>query len=121
MPDALAFARESRVLLLEDGERRPIDIALGALPFEERAVERASDFEYAPGVTLRTCGAEDLIVMKAFADRGQDRLDVEGIVARQGIHLDWDLIEAELEPLASLKPDAGIMSRLRQLRAAPLA
>lgn len=38
--DARQFALESRVVLLEDKARTPLDIALGAIPFEERAVQK---------------------------------------------------------------------------------
>jgi hypothetical protein len=33
------------VLLLESRDGVPIDVALGAMPFEERAIARASAFE----------------------------------------------------------------------------
>ncbi len=38
---------------------------------------------------LLTCSAEDLIVLKAFAARGRDWVDVEGIIVRQAGALDW--------------------------------
>ncbi len=67
-----------------------IDIARGALPFEEQAVKRAHMLEHMPGVSLRTCTAEDLGVMKAFASRPLDWNDVRGILVRQGTRkLDW--------------------------------
>jgi hypothetical protein len=48
-----------------------MDIALGAMPFEERTIERSSLAELVPSAILRTCSAEDLIVHKAFAGRPQ--------------------------------------------------
>ncbi|MGH8906536.1 MAG: hypothetical protein ACRD0K_08470 [Egibacteraceae bacterium] len=62
-----AFALRSRVVLAQASNGVPIDIALGAVPFEERAVERATDYEFDDDVVLRTCSAEDLVVFKAFA------------------------------------------------------
>ncbi len=41
-PDARDFALRYRVLLLEAGNGIPLDVSLGAMPFEERAVARAS-------------------------------------------------------------------------------
>jgi len=82
--DAREFALCQRVLLLQSASGIGIDIALAGLPFEESAVRRAVMVEYAPGILLRICSAEDLIVMKAFADRPQDRLDLRGILVRQG-------------------------------------
>ncbi len=114
--DPEAFALEARVYLglLDDGT--PVDIALSALPFEERCVLRASPFEFIQGFPLTTCNAEDLVVMKAFANRPRDWSDLEGILLRQKGRLDWASIREELEPLAAVRDDTTIVSRLEQLR-----
>ena len=115
--EAQAFALRNRVLLLaEDGVG--VDIALAAIPFEEHAIERSSRFEFLPGVNVRTCSAEDLIVYKAFADRPRDWVDIEGILVRQG-SLDVQLIEAELAPLIAAKESPGILRRLKQMLGSP--
>jgi hypothetical protein len=114
--EAGEFARDHRVLLLQSDEGIGIDISLAALPFEELAVERSTIFEFLPGVDLQTCSAEDLIVMKAFADRGRDWVDVENVAARQGSRLDWPYIERQLSPLAELKDSPGIMERIRAIQ-----
>jgi hypothetical protein len=116
-PDVRDFALNYRVLLVQSAAGVPIDIALGAMPFEERAVERASDFSIADGVTLRTCSAEDLIVFKVFAGRPKDWLDVEGIVLRQHRRLDQPLIWAELGPLLDLKEEPEAAEHLREILA----
>jgi hypothetical protein len=113
--DVADFAMRNRVLLLVTDRGIGIDVALGAIPFEERLVARATSFEFLPGLSLLTCSAEDLVILKAFADRPQDWNDIEGIVARQA-SLDWDSIEAELLPLAEGKESPEILVRLRQIR-----
>jgi len=60
------------VLLLKAPSGVGLDISLAGLPFEERLIERSSLFTYPPAVPLRTCSAEDFIVLKAFADRPKD-------------------------------------------------
>jgi hypothetical protein len=114
--DAADFARRNRVLLLNSPQGIPIDIALGALPFEALAVDRSSLFIFAPGCALRTCSAEDLIVQKLFAFRTRDLLDVETVVVRQQGRLDWDYIETQLGPLAELKTQPEIMAKLASLK-----
>lgn len=116
IPDAAQFALERRVLLLRSRRGVGLDIALGALPFEALAVERSSEFEYLPGVVLRTSSAEDLVVMKAFAGRGQDWVDVERIIVRQTGKLDWTYIEEQLHPLAELKGTPETMELLARRR-----
>lgn len=109
------FARENRVLLLRDGTGVPIDVALGALPFEERAAQRASAHAFEHGFELRTCSAEDLVVMKVFAGRDGDWADVVGIVARQGDALDPEVIWSEIRPLLRVKGDSHAAERLGRL------
>ncbi|MDA0982655.1 MAG: hypothetical protein O3A06_06415 [Proteobacteria bacterium] len=70
------FALRNPVLLLWAGDGIGIDVALGSLPFEARCVRWASVWEIAPGVVLRICSTEDLLVLKAFA--GQPRAALVG-------------------------------------------
>jgi len=116
--EAAEFARRNRVLLVESPQGVPIDIALAGLPFEALMVERASLYEFETGCLLRTCSAEDLIVLKLFAFRPRDVLDVETIVARQHGRLEWAYIERQLSPLAQLKEQPEIMDVLSRLRTA---
>jgi hypothetical protein len=115
IPDAREFALRHRVLLLLGRAEIPLDVALGAMPFEERAVSRASPYLVAEGVSLLTCSAEDLIVFKAFAARAQDWIDIEGITIRQHRRLDAGLIWQEVIPLLELKEDEQTEPRLRRL------
>ena len=117
IPDAAQFALKRRVLLLRSRQGVGLDVALGALPFEALAVERSSSFEYLPGIVLRTCSAEDLVVMKSFAGRGQDWVDVERIIVRQTGKLDWAYIQAQLRPLAELKGTPETLELLERRRA----
>lgn len=115
--EAEKFAMDRRVLLLRSKQGVGLDIALGALPFETLMIERSSMFEFPPHIELRTCSAEDLIVLKAFAGRGQDWVDVERIIARQTGKLDWDYIIEQLRPLVELKNAPRILDDLAQRRA----
>ena len=111
------FALQNRVLLLKSSEGIGIDIALGALRFEEHAVNRSQLIEVEPGAVLRLCSAEDLVIMKAFADRLQDQLDVQRILQRQGaVNFDWDYITTHLRPLCQLKGAPEILKRLDKLK-----
>lgn len=116
-PDARDFALLHRVVLMRSESGVPVDVALGAMPFEERAVSRASEFVIQPGVALVTCGAEDLIVFKAFAGRERDWVDIEGIALRQRGHLDESLVWVELDPLLALKEEPEAAERLRAVLA----
>ena len=116
--EAAEFSLKSRVLLLRSSQGVEIDLALGALPFEERLVERASDFEIGPQQILTTCSAEDLVVLKAFAGRNRDWADIQEIIAAQSGTLDVELVFRELAPFLELKEDASARGRLEQILAA---
>jgi hypothetical protein len=116
IPNGREFALEHRVLLLESAEGIPVDVALGGITFEEQLVSRATRYEFLPELSLLTCSAEDLIVLKAFANRPRDWGDVETIAARQQGQLDWGHVFEQLEPLCQVKDAPEIVERVRQLQ-----
>ena len=113
--DPHEFAMQNRILLLRSENGTNIDLSFGALPLEERLVERASEWTVPRHGIIRTCSAEDLIVLKAFASRPQDWIDVEKVIIRQGQRLNRHLIIEELAPLAELKEDPEILEHVKRL------
>ncbi len=112
--DERKLALQRRVLFLQTCEGVAIDIALGGLPFEERSIQRSSDWQVEK-ICLRTCSAEDLIVHKAFAARDLDWADVSSVIMRQGRKLNIDQIWEELRPLVELKEEPEILAKLQRL------
>ena len=110
--DAVAMAHRSRVLFLIHENGVALDVALGTMEFEERAIERATWWDCGNDVRLFTCSAEDLLVHKAYASRPQDWADVENVLAVQGTRLDVAQILRDLAPLTLLKEDDGIITKL---------
>jgi len=112
------FALANRVLLLHAKSGVGLDIALGALPFEEMVIKRSTLFIFPGNTPLRTCSVEDLIVMKAFAARAKDWLDVEGIIIRQTGKIDWPYVRSQLRPLVEIKGAPEILDELEKRRLA---
>lgn len=113
--NARAFGLKNRVLLIQSTTGTPIDVALGALPFEQNCIRRASPWEASGDEPLITCSAEDLIVHKAVADRLQDWADIERIIMRQGRKLNVEQIWTELRPLVELKEEPEILAKLQRM------
>lgn len=114
---ALEFALLNRVLLVEDAGGCPIDLSLGAMPYERQMIERSSEQIIDPALgALRICSPSDLMILKTFAGRPQDWLDVRGTIIRSSPLLDWPLIERELAVLLALKEEQESMDRLSKLR-----
>ena len=87
--DAAKLARERLVLLL----RHPasgvaVDLSLGWMQFERDAMERATTVNLG-GVPVPVATPEDLVVLKAVAWRGVDRLDITELIVRH--HAEMDL------------------------------
>ena len=116
LPDSREFATRNRILLVSTQSGTGIDISLGALPFEEMLINRATDFAFTPGVELRTCSAEDLMVMKLFASRPLDIRNAEGVAIRNRGGLDWHYIEEQLRPLAEVKQEPEILRTMARLQ-----
>ena len=114
IPKPLEFAVTRRVLLIRASNGKDVDISLGALAFEASMVRRAKPVEFAPGLHLPCCTAEDLFIMKAFAARPRDWLDAESIVARQ-TKLNTRHILRQLRVLCELKDDPELLERARRL------
>ena len=113
---AREFALLHRVLLLKTPVGVGIDISLAALPFEERLVGRSTVFSFGAGLDIRTCSAEDLVVLKLFASRPLDIRDAEGVAIRNKTELDWRYIEEQLGPLVDAKGEPAILTTLARLR-----
>jgi hypothetical protein len=79
--DPIEFARKNRVLLLRHiASATDIDLSLGILPFEVEMVKRSS--VHAVGsIRLRLPTPEDLIILKAVAQRPKDLEDIQAIAA----------------------------------------
>lgn len=109
VPNPHAFAAANRIALLVLADGVHADVSLAAFPFEREAIERASLWELAPQLQIRTCSAEDLIVYKLVAGRPIDVHDVTRIVNRQGRRLDAERIRHWGRLLADLKEDPDLL------------
>lgn len=106
---ARQHALDRRVLLLNATNGVSIDISLAALPFEEEVLQRASRWRRVREIWLTTCSAEDLVIYKLVAARGQDIVDIIGIVRRQGSALDHARIRHWGTQFAELKQDPDLL------------
>ena len=113
--DGRDFALRHRIPLLRASSGTHLDVALGALPFEQRSAGRASSWRLSDERELVTCGAEDLVVHKAFAAHDRDWVDIDGVLLRQGATLNVPLIWEALRPLVALKEEPAILERLEAM------
>lgn len=114
IPDALEFAKRSRVLFLRHTcTGTDVDISLGALPFEHEAVSRASLVHFGD-VSVRIPSPEDLVIMKAVAHRPKDMIDIRNLVEAHP-HLDVVRIERWVMQFADALEEPAIYEDLKRL------
>lgn len=78
--EPLEFARRTRVLLLtHEKSAVDIDVILGRLPYEMDAISRARVHDLG-GARVRLPQVEDVLIMKAIAQRPHDLRDIEGLL-----------------------------------------
>lgn len=107
-PDSLALAKQARIFLVRhEASGIDADIALGALPFEHEAIDRAVWIEVG-GVRIPLPSPEDLIVMKAVARRSRDLADIEAILDAHP-KLDLRRIRRWLREFSSTLDTPGIL------------
>ncbi|MFA6549034.1 MAG: nucleotidyl transferase AbiEii/AbiGii toxin family protein [Candidatus Margulisiibacteriota bacterium] len=101
LKDAEAFAQKNRVLLLRNTENDiNIDISLGLLPFEQKAIENSQKYKIG-GLTINLPKVEDLIIFKAVAHRSQDLIDIQELV-NANPKIDFKYIKKTLKEFASV-------------------
>jgi hypothetical protein len=114
--DAREFAERNRVILIHASNGIGVDIALAWTPFESTMLYRARPFEFTADIALPIASAEDVVIMKAFAGRPHDWVDLRGVLVKQRDKLDWSYIERELTALCELKEAPEILIQLQHIR-----
>jgi hypothetical protein len=116
IPDALAFARRSRVLLMRHTRSAiDLDIIFGGLPFEQSAIERATTHAIA-GLSVRLPRVEDLLIMKAVARRPKDLEDIRGLLDAHP-EADVDEVRSFVSDFAAASGMADMLGELDKLLA----
>lgn len=114
IPNALDFARESRVLLLQHSQTRiPVDVTLGSLDFEREVIQRSKNVKLGR-LQVPVPSPEDLIVLKAVAQRDQDFLDIERVLQAQA-KLDLSRIREKVGEFAALLEQPDIVEHVEKL------
>ncbi|MGA2329013.1 MAG: DUF6036 family nucleotidyltransferase [Bryobacteraceae bacterium] len=125
--DALAFARETRVLPVVSSQGVRADLIFAALPMELEAIRRAQPMQVG-GRMVNVASLEDLILMKLVSEREKDAEDARRLLVRFKGKIDCDYLEPRLSELAEAlaRPEilevflAGLQRDLQKQRPGPV-
>ncbi len=113
--NCLEFARESRVFLLtHQSSAVDVDVIIAGLSFEKDLVHNAEQVKTG-SATMPVARREDLIIMKAVAQRPRDMADIEGLIKSSG-PLDWPYIESWAGEFAEALDRNDIVQALRAIK-----
>ncbi|MDA1028988.1 MAG: nucleotidyl transferase AbiEii/AbiGii toxin family protein [Bacteroidetes bacterium] len=113
--DPKQMVRFGRMYLGKTKSEIQVDISLGFTPYERRMMERAVDVDYGVDVPLHCCSAEDLVITKTMAARGQDWVDINRVIQRSGMNMNWELVYSELESLLEMVYQEDRLARLKSM------
>lgn len=112
--DPEKFATEFRMILLHHGESNvDVDIAIGALPFEEAMIRNAEEHIFDKS-SVRLPRVEDLVVTKAIAGRPQDLADIDRLFSTHQ-KLDTELILKTVAEFADLLEAPEMFERVKAI------
>ncbi|MGH7826242.1 MAG: nucleotidyl transferase AbiEii/AbiGii toxin family protein [Candidatus Binatia bacterium] len=102
LPDAVAFAKRNRILLISTSGDIPVDLSLGIPGYEEEALRRAVTVSFGGVSPVRVVSPEDLIIHKCVAGRARDIEDIERVLVRQKLKLDLQYVRKWLRAFAPI-------------------
>lgn len=118
LDDAVEFAQSARVLLLwHVPSGIEVDISLAQLEYEHQAVKHHRRVR-AGRMEIPVATVEDLVVMKAVANRPQDLLDITNLV-ESNPKLDREYVLKWLAEFAALLDEPQLVGNIRQILGPP--
>lgn len=111
--DPFGFARQYRMIVLSDPEGIPVDLTLGALPFEFSAIANSRQIDL-NGLSVPIAPPDALIVMKAVASRPKDLEDIRSLLSTNP-DLDREAIREQVAAFAEILEQPELLDRLALL------
>jgi hypothetical protein len=112
LPDALEFARRSRVVPILTSNGIRADIVLASLADERHMLARAVTKRLGE-VEIRIAAVEDLVFMKLLSERAKDQEDARRLIRRFRATLDRQYLEPRLAELAEAMARTDILDLYR--------
>ncbi|MBI1869823.1 MAG: nucleotidyltransferase [Chlamydiae bacterium] len=106
--------QKAGLIFLKSPEGVRIDLLLAETPFDVKVIERSVPIKVKPGIFLKICTPEDLLIYKIISTRSRDHEDIEGIIMRQK-KLDQKYILGWLKQFETALDDSMLIQEYTQL------
>ena len=101
---------------VQDALGTRLDLLLAETPYDAPAVGRGREVDLEPGLPVRLCSPEDLVIYKLISTRPRDGEDARGVIRRQGAKLDDDYVLHWLRRFEQALDDSTLVAEYRRLR-----
>ncbi len=116
LPDPRKALRQQAMVFVQDTAGTRLDLLLADTPYDVLAIQRGRDVELQPGVTIRVCSPEDLVIYKLISTRLRDHEDAQGVIRRQGSNLDDKYVLEWLHQFEQALDDSTLAAEYVKLR-----
>jgi len=108
--------QKQALIFIQDSLGTRLDLLLADTPYDITAIQRGRDVEVQPGVTIRICSPEDLIIYKLISTRLRDHEDFISVIRRQGDLLDDNYVVSWLRQFEQALDDSTLVAEYQGLR-----
>ncbi|MCX6031004.1 MAG: hypothetical protein NT169_17115 [Chloroflexi bacterium] len=116
LSDPRQTLRKQAMVFVQDAAGTRLDLLLADTPYDVVAIQRGRDVEVQPGITLRLCSPEDLVIYKLISTRLRDYEDARSVIRRQGKALDDAYILDWLRQFELALDDSTLVAEYRRLQ-----
>lgn len=116
LPDPLEALHRQAMLFIQDQSGTRLDLLLADTPYDVMAIERGQDVEIQPGLHIRLCSPEDLIIYKLISLRSRDHQDAQSVIQRQGTNIDDGYIIQWLRRFEEALDDSTLVAEYQSYR-----
>lgn len=116
LPDPRQALTKQGVIFVQDSLGTRLDLLLADTPYDVVAIQRGRDIELQPGVIVRVCSPEDLVIYKLIATRARDHEDAQSVIRRQEANLDDEYVLDWLRQFEQALDDSTLIAEYKQLR-----
>jgi len=107
--------RKQGLVFIQDDLGTRLDLMLADTPYDRLAIRRGKDVEIQPGIKIRLCTPEDLIIYKLISTRLRDHEDASSVIQRQGSSLDEKYILHWLKQFEQAFDDSTLIDEYSRL------
>jgi hypothetical protein len=116
LPEPRQLLQKQAMLFVQDEAGTRLDLLLADTPYDVTAIQRGRAIEAQPGVVVRLCSPEDLVIYKLISTRARDHEDAHSVIRRQGSNLDDDYVLDWLRQFEQALDDSTLVDEYTRLR-----